>query len=360
MTPLITIKNLCVRLGDTDVLRGLNAELQRGKITAVIGYNGSGKTTLLRALLNEVPYSGTIRFHCGHDHSHPLPDQVGYVPQKLRFDAHMPLTVLDLLALARQKKPLFLGVSRKVKAELAAMLAGVGSPPELLDRPFERISGGEQQRVLLALAIEPCPELLLLDEPAAGVDFKDQEKFYDLIARLNSEKRVTILLVSHDISMVSRHAHQVLCMKDGKIECHGTPEEIVTGEALSRTFGSDMGIFHHDHDKASEAVARSPSLGYDQTVVAEEGIPMMPTNQELNQTHPHESNGNPEIARLSSQLQQAQTECDKLRTALARCEMERDEYLKAIYASERAKIDFVDVDFVELEKAAVGPVETIE
>jgi zinc transport system ATP-binding protein len=257
---LITIEDLRVVLGDTQVLRGVNAKLERGKITALIGLNGSGKTTLLRAVLGEVPYSGKIRFHCGHDHTHPLPEQVGYVPQKLRFDAHMPLTVLDLLALARQKKPLFLGVKRKLREQLAGMLARVGSPPELLDRPFEKISGGEQQRVLLALALEPCPELLLLDEPAAGVDFKDQENFYDLIARLNSEKNVTILLVSHEISMVSRHAHHVFCMLDGKIECEGRPAEIVNREALGKTFGHDMGIFHHHHESHHNHEPHPPTI----------------------------------------------------------------------------------------------------
>jgi zinc transport system ATP-binding protein len=247
MTPLVTLHDIHVRLGDNEVLRGVNAQLARGKITALIGQNGSGKTTLLRVLLNEIAYTGSVRFHCGHDHSHPRPDQVGYVPQKLRFDAQMPLTVLDLLALALQKKPLFLGVGRRLRQRVTAMLAQVGSPPELLERPFEKISGGEQQRVLLALALEPSPELLLLDEPAAGIDFKFQESFYELIARLNVERAVTVLLVSHDVSMVSKHAQRVICLRDGKIECEGPPAEIMTPEMLGRTFGNEMGIFHHHH-----------------------------------------------------------------------------------------------------------------
>ena len=247
MTSLVTLHDIRVRLGENEVLRGVNAELMRGKITAIIGENGAGKTTLLRVLLNEIPYAGSVRFHCGHDHSHPRPDQVGYVPQKLRFDAQMPLTVLDLLALALQKQPLFLGISRRLRQKFSAMLAQVGSPPELLERPFEKISGGEQQRVLLALALEPSPELLLLDEPAAGIDFKFQESFYDLIARLNAERNITVLFVSHELSMVSRHAHHVFCLKDGRIECQGKPEEIMTPEMLGRTFGHEMGIFHHHH-----------------------------------------------------------------------------------------------------------------
>ncbi len=248
MTPLITLQDVRVTLGGTPILRGLSAKIEAGKITAVIGLNGCGKTTLLRALLHEVPCTGVIRYHCGHDHSQPRPGQVGYVPQKLRFDAQMPLTVLDLLALALQKRPLFLGVAHRLHGKFVTMLARVGSPPELLDRPFEKLSGGEQQRVLLALALEPSPELLLLDEPAAGVDFKDQESFYELIARLNAQKGVTILLVSHEISMVSRHAHHVLCLKDGVIECEGRPEDVMTSAVLGRTFGHEMGIFHHQHD----------------------------------------------------------------------------------------------------------------
>lgn len=244
--PLVSLKNVHVTLGGVPILQGVNAQLAHGKITSLIGMNGSGKTTFLRVLLNEVPYTGKVQFHCGHDHSRPLPEQVGYVPQKLRFDAQMPLTVMDLLALVMQRRPLFFG-ARRLRPKMIEMLARVGSPPDLLDKPFEKISGGEQQRVLLTLALEPYPELLLLDEPAAGIDFKDQETFYHLIARLNQERGTTILLVSHEISMVSRHAQHVLCLKDGRIECEGTPQEIINPENLARTFGPEMAIFSHHH-----------------------------------------------------------------------------------------------------------------
>ena len=101
--------------------------------------------------------------------------------------------------------------------------------------------------MLLALAMQPAPELLLLDEPAAGIDFKDQEKFYDLICRLNRERGTTIVLVSHDVSMVSRHAHHVLCIKDGLVHCQGTPQEINTPETLQQIFGKDQSVFVHQH-----------------------------------------------------------------------------------------------------------------
>src|SRR5579859_1168117 len=212
--PLIRMNNVQVRLGDKDVLRGVSAALVRGQITALIGLNGSGKTTLLRAVLKEVPYGGQIEFCCGHDHSRPMPVHIGYVPQRLQFDARMPLTVRDLMALALQTRPLFLGVSRHATATMQKLLAQVDAVA-LLDQPVEKLSGGELQRVLLALALHPEPELLLLDEPAAGIDFTYQEKFYELIAELNRKTGVTILLVSHEMDVVSRHAHHVLCMKDG-------------------------------------------------------------------------------------------------------------------------------------------------
>jgi zinc transport system ATP-binding protein len=244
--PLVTLENVRVALDGTPILRGVSGAIARGKIVAIIGLNGSGKTTLLRAILREIPSTGAIRFHCGHDHRQPSPQHVGYVPQKLRIEANLPLTVRDLFAVSMQRRPLFLGVRKGLDAEFRAMLAQVGAPAELLERPMDKISGGEQQRVLLALALKPNPELLLLDEPAAGIDFKDQESFYDLIARINRERDVTILLVSHDLSVVHRHAHHVLCLKDGRIHCEGAPQEF-TPRMLEQVFGSEKALYRHEH-----------------------------------------------------------------------------------------------------------------
>ena len=247
MTSLVTLDNVCVTLGGVPILQGVSAELTRGKIIALIGMNGSGKTTLLRALLKEIPCTGAIRFHCGHDHHQPAPQYVGYVPQKLRLEANLPLTVRDLLAVSLQRRPLFLGVPAKLEQDFKDMLGQVGAPLELLDRPMDKLSGGEQQRVLLSLALKPNPELLLLDEPAAGIDFKDQESFYHLIARINRERDVTVLLVSHDLSMVHRHSHHVLCLKDGRIPCQGTPQEM-SQEMLRQVFGAETALYQHHHE----------------------------------------------------------------------------------------------------------------
>jgi zinc transport system ATP-binding protein len=245
--PLLTIRDLTVELGGNAILKGLTANIARGKITALIGANGSGKTTLLRTILRENPYRGELRFHCGHDHSQPHPEHTGYVPQKLNIDAKLPLTVRDLLALALQRRPLFLGVSRETQRKIDTILESVQAPPDLQDKPVEKISGGELQRVLLGLAIHPQPELLLLDEPAAGIDFSSTESFNSMIARLNRERGVTILLVSHDLTVVSQHADEVLCLKDGVIQCHGPPKEILTHQMLTQTFGVDVGVFAHHH-----------------------------------------------------------------------------------------------------------------
>jgi zinc transport system ATP-binding protein len=257
---LVTIRDLHVELGGHPVLRGVNADLERGFISALIGLNGSGKTTLLRTLVKEVPYRrGEIRFHCGHDHRRPAPEHVGYVPQKLRIEARLPLTVKDLFGLTLQRRPLFFGVNRHVRTRMRDLLDRVGALG-LQNRLVEKLSGGQLQRVLLALALEPNPELLLLDEPAAGIDFKDVEPFYALLGELNKKTGITVLLVSHELNVVSRLAHRVFCLEDGRIKCHGSPSEVLTSEVLAQTFGTGSLIYHHHgHDHCVTASPSSPS-----------------------------------------------------------------------------------------------------
>lgn len=247
--PLVSLQKVGVRLGGKVILHDVTTAVPRGRITALVGLNGSGKTTLLRTVLKEIPCSGEITFHCGHDHRQPAPQHVGYVPQKLTIDANLPLTVRDLLALALQRRPLFLGVSRKVERIMLTMLAGVGvkKPADMLDKPVAKISGGELQRVLMGLALYPHPELLLLDEPAAGIDVEGQALFYELISRINQERDVTILLVSHELTVVSKFVHHVICMRNGRKQCEGTPQETLSDAKRAQTFGSDMGVIVHDH-----------------------------------------------------------------------------------------------------------------
>ena len=243
---LVSIRGLGVTLGGTPILAGVDTDIERGKVTALIGLNGAGKTTLLRALIREVPYEGSVRFHCGHDHSKPTPEHIGYVPQRLRIDGTLVLTVLDLFGLCLRRRPLFFGLGKRFRTRVIDLLEKVGAS-HLVDRAVDKLSGGELQRVLLSLALEPQPELLLLDEPAAGVDFQMQQSFYDLISQINERTGVTVLLVSHDVTLMPRIAHQVLCMKDGRIDCSGAPQVILSGETLGRIFGLGAGVHFHRH-----------------------------------------------------------------------------------------------------------------
>lgn len=239
--PTVAIRNLRVHRGGRPILADLSCDIPRGKITAIVGLNGCGKSTLLRTLVGEFPYAGTIQFACGEDHSQPRPDHVGYVPQRLSIEASLPITVRDLLGLALQKRPIFFGVSKSVVRKMQPMLDRVGIPPRLLDVPIDGLSGGQLQRVMLALALEPHPELLLLDEPSAGIDFKDQESFNSLLKEINDQSGTTIILVSHDLNTLSRFADRVLCLRGGRIIAEGPPAEVLTPEAIAKTFGPVAG-----------------------------------------------------------------------------------------------------------------------
>ncbi len=230
--PLVSFHDLRVSRGGRPVLGGVSAELARGQTTALVGLNGSGKSTLLRTILGEFPYSGSIEYRCGHDHSRPRPEHVGYVPQKLNLDPRLPLTVRDLVGVATGRKPWFLGKSRRFDG-VVKRLEQVGVA-DRLDTPVDGLSGGQLQRVLLALALEPSPELLLLDEPAAGIDYESQEGFYELIAHLSRDTQVAVLIVSHDLAVVSRFAHQVLCLRDGRIAFAGPPDVVLGQMGLQR------------------------------------------------------------------------------------------------------------------------------
>ncbi len=245
-SPLLVVENMGVELGGKAILKNLSARIPRGQISALIGLNGSGKTTFLKALLKEVNYTGKVQWRCGHDHTQPFPHLIGYVPQRLQFDLNQPLTVVELIALSLQKRPLFLGIGRSLKQRIVKILERVNAE-KLMDVPVGGLSGGQLQRVLLALALEPTPELLLLDEPAQGIDFSSQHDFYDLIAQVNKQTNITMILVSHELSVVSKYAHRVFCMKDGSILCEGTGHDIITGDMIKQIFGADAGVYAHRH-----------------------------------------------------------------------------------------------------------------
>jgi zinc transport system ATP-binding protein len=240
----LSIRNLTVRKGGVEILSGVDADIRCGEVTALVGPNGAGKTTLLRAILGQVPYTGEIRFCRAREHGFGEP-RIGYVPQHLLLDRDAPVTVLDFFALSAQRRPVFLGSSRKAQevARKSLERAGVG---HLLPSPLGRLSGGELQRVLFALALRDDPDILLLDEPVSGVDVSGEELFCDFLSQVQQSSRFSLLLVSHDLSVVTRHAGQVICL-NRRIVCRGATTEVLTPENLAAMYGSDAHLFRHGH-----------------------------------------------------------------------------------------------------------------
>jgi zinc transport system ATP-binding protein len=218
----------------------------QGQLVALIGPNGSGKTTLLRCLLGlEKPARGEIKLFGESNLSKVLP-RVGYVPQKLALERSFILSVREFLALRRRKTyHWFWRSHEKTDADIKPLLANIGVEA-LLDRPIAQLSGGQLQRVLIAFALLHKPELLLLDEPTAGVDTPGEETFYDLIATVQRQHKLSVILVSHDLSMVYSHASRVYAL-NGVICCEGAPEEVMNAESLKQAYGLHATPYHHHH-----------------------------------------------------------------------------------------------------------------
>jgi zinc transport system ATP-binding protein len=242
----LEVRGLRVSLGETEVLRGIDLHVPKGRIVAVIGPNGSGKTTLLRCLLGlQKPTAGEIRIF-GHPIGPAILGRVGYVPQRLALDRSFLLSVREFLALRLRETRHWIWWRRAtLDQHLRGLLPGHDLGP-LLDRPVAGLSGGQLQRVLVAFSLIGSPELLLLDEPTAGVDAPGEQSFYELIAAVHRERQLSVVLVSHDLSMVYRHACRVYAL-NGVICCEGTPEEVMNADSLRQAYGMHFTPYHHDH-----------------------------------------------------------------------------------------------------------------
>ncbi len=231
----IELDDLCVRQGGQTLLQDVNLHIHCGQLTALIGHNGAGKTTLLRALLGQVPYTGRIA-HLDTEGSAMSRVRIGYVPQQLPFDRSMPLTVQDYLASALTRRPVWTGVSKRVREQVREALA-LSEAERLQRATLGKLSGGELQRVLLSLALTPAPDLLLLDEPVSGVDQNGQMLFLDRVLALRRERHMGILLISHDFSLVSRYADHVALLNK-TILCQGSPDEVFASDAFAGQFAT--------------------------------------------------------------------------------------------------------------------------
>jgi branched-chain amino acid transport system permease protein len=248
-------------------LSNVDFTIEEGTIAGLIGPNGAGKTTFFNIVTGLIkPTSGELLFN-GRSIIGLRPNRVaergiGRTFQSIRLFPSM--TALENILVGEHcrlrgtvpaaviRPPWIMREERAARERALELLdfVGLGGREETLAKNFPY---GDQRRLEIARALATRPRLLLLDEPAAGIDFVDVGKFYDLIADLNRRTGVTILLVSHDTSVVSSITHHVLCLKDGVIHCQGPPQEVVTQTMLERIFGAKSVYAHHDHDHAAGA-----------------------------------------------------------------------------------------------------------
>jgi zinc transport system ATP-binding protein len=197
---LLEISGLTLRPAREALLSDFSLTVARGTLHAIVGPNGAGKTTLLSAILGLIPFEGHIVAHWAGR------GRMAYVPQQFQVDRTLPVTVADFLALTRQHFPVCLGVTSATRKRISLLLDRVGLHG-IEDRPLSVLSGGELRRVLLANALDPLPELLILDEPGGGLDADAARWLDETLMSLKGE--VTVLMVSHDSEQVRRIADQV-------------------------------------------------------------------------------------------------------------------------------------------------------
>lgn len=225
---VLQVSDLRVTLEDEDVLTDLSFIVRRGEVLTILGPNGAGKTVLLRALLGAVPYYGVVSWKEG--------SRIGYVPQRLPYIKSIPLSVAEFFALRQNGG-----------ADVGKMLEAVGLDAESATKSIGDFSSGQFQRILIAWALAKDPDVLLFDEPTAGIDIGGEETVYGLLSQLQRERNLTMLLVTHDLAVVHRLSSTVLCLNRRPV-CMGPPLAMLTPENLRRLFGTEVTLYEHKHE----------------------------------------------------------------------------------------------------------------
>jgi len=224
---ILKVKDLNVLLNDQSIIENLSFEVKRGDALTILGPNGAGKSVLLKTLLGLVPYKGEIEWAKGI--------KIGYVPQRLPFIKDIPLSIKD-----------FFNLKGSPEKETEAVLTSVGFKEDFSRRKIGDLSSGQFQRVLIAWGLVRNPQVLLFDEPTAGVDISAEETIYNLLAKLKEERDLSILLVTHDLSVVYKISTDVICLNRQPI-CYGPPQEVLTPESLQRLYGGEVKYYQHKH-----------------------------------------------------------------------------------------------------------------
>lgn len=252
----VLVEELSLHLGGQSIFLDISFVVDEGEIAVIIGPNGAGKTMLVRTILGLVaPDSGRVTI-LGRDNRHlgPVKDRIGYMPQRLDFDRTFPITVHEVMLLRLREGGFWLRRSAQ-RDRIEEALARVHAE-RLIDRRIGRLSGGELQRVLLAYALVTRPDLLFLDEPAAGVDLAGEDTFYELIHELKHRENLTVIMISHDLDVVFRYADQVLCLNE-RLLCRGAPQAVLQPGVIEETYGALAGTYHHHHGEPHQHGGRT-------------------------------------------------------------------------------------------------------
>jgi zinc transport system ATP-binding protein len=224
---ILKVKNLNVRLDNQDIIENLSFQVKRGDVVTILGPNGAGKTVLLKALLGLLPYKGEIEWKSGI--------KIGYVPQRLPFIKDIPLSVND-----------FFKLKKSSEKETKEILNSVGFREDFLKKKIGDLSSGQFQRILIAWALIRNPQVLLFDEPTTGIDISGEETVYNLLTKWKQERDLTMLLITHDLSVVYKFSTNVICLNKHLI-CYGPPREVLTLESLRELYGEEVKYYQHKH-----------------------------------------------------------------------------------------------------------------
>ena len=229
----LRVQNVSVVVGNQTILSDVSMHIHCGELVALIGPNGAGKSTFLKAILGQQDYSGVIAFSTP-GLRHRKPPRIGYVPQSPTFDPGDPVSVADLFACCMSRRPAFLGLSKKMRNKVLDCLDRVHGK-DLIDKRVGTLSGGELQRVLLALALEPVPNILILDEPLSGVDAEGIATLMDMLDEIRKNYDLSILMTTHDFSTLEHYADQVVLM-DHTVLKQGDPGAVLQSPEFCRVF----------------------------------------------------------------------------------------------------------------------------
>jgi zinc transport system ATP-binding protein len=247
---IIEINNTSFSYEDgNNVLENVSLNIHKGDYIGFVGPNGSGKTTLIKIILGLLkPKNGEIKIFGDDLQNFKDWYRVGYVPQKIgNFDKNFPMTVQEVVAMGRYRKSSFWKKNNSEDKEIIKETLGKVEMWEFRDRLVGDLSGGQLQRVFIARALANEPEVIFLDEPTTGVDKKNQDEFYALLQKLNTEMGITLVIVSHDIERLTQEVMHIVCINK-TLTCHTTPEDFIKESQSVNFFGEDVKIItHHNH-----------------------------------------------------------------------------------------------------------------